>query len=1221
VKWWRFTIPPNLNEILNAVDEIANKTSVEGEYEETSFTEELDVTGQSLDLNNDLFETVDMPHKWFRLDMEIPPLLLDPYATEDVRHEQIDAHELSMAAAIQNQIMLWLEDDDTQIGGKLWAYRSGVSIKPSQCRNWEEFLKQIRQSDSKPAVPLLKICWDISASPDWLDQSTINIHIALENQSPEPKTLRNETEVSIFGVSLNLNLPRKIHHALRLDRVKPSYRYNRHLNYPAIGYNGAVQDRSTDQEMVKLSTTWMPRYHQPKIIPISYAGVVRNIRALSKSDCLAGLEPITVAFENWLSNLGEHVDLDEGIEGNEEAINREQKKFNEDLVKWRIEKEAIEAGISLLRESKKHWQKRGLQTDLKAAPFEAWLAMNESMANHMRVRIKNDSAEWRLFQITFILANLPAVVTRMNEFSHLYRESRDDAVTLLYFATGGGKSEAFFGLLLFTLFLDRLRGKKFGVSSMIRYPLRLLTIQQAQRAAKVLAQAELVRQKYHYDGQPFSIGFWVGSGGTPNHLKAKGVSDVPEIDKVKSSEEKLRESDAKYSAAIKAWNKLPSCPFCGGPTGLRRFPKMGGTLGHLCASESCAWNNGEFKPLPFYICDEDIYDLAPSVLLGTVDKLALIGHSARTIRRVMGMFGTAPWQDKATGRLYIPNNFELRDGPEKKDAQPLFPAYQSGVKLFHDPFPALLIQDEAHLLDESLGTFSGLFESTLDAMFESLSYWMKGVVAIDAGERRRRAKVIAASATVAEPERQLEHLYQRHIPALQFPYPGPDIYKSFYASPQDPPSDEALRLALPPSETELRSRLARIYCGFMTNGRPHTTTTVILLANFHLSITELFQKLTSDETTEQELARRQLFDHLSDSPIKSILVAKLKSATVEELATLIDLHRISLTYVTNKKGGDQIMSAESEEVRKLHKAHGYQIDALITRLITGAIDQGEIQETVQTAQMRVDPGKPFPPMDEALRSIVATSAVSHGVDIEELNSMFFAGMPSDIAEYIQASSRIGRTHVGFCVLIPTPQRRRDRYIVEVFDVFHRFLERMVQPAAIDRWAEKAVQRVIPSIFQACLCGVWAARNFMRLEEIDKQNWKTNADIRDFLPEYQNNKKQFLDQVSEFVSLAIGLKDGFAPQGEDYYKAEVRKRVREMFLEMEEEQNRNSSLRTYFDQNVSSLLKPMTSLRDVDQAGLIRLARKDVNGAKLTDEDARAVMAFVRHGYAEVGDEE
>ena len=71
----------------------------------------------------------------------------------------------------------------------------------------------------------------------------------------------------------------------------------------------------------------------------------------------------------------------------------------------------------------------------------------------------------------------------------------------------------------------------------------------------------------------------------------------------------------------------------------------------------------------------------------------------------------------------------------------------------------------------------------------------------------------------------------------------------------------------------------------------------------------------------------------------------------------------------------------------------------------------------------------------------------------------------------EASSRVGRTHVGFCLLIPTPQRRRDRYIVEVYDMFHRFLERMVQPASIDRWAQKAVERVFPSVFQAYFCGV------------------------------------------------------------------------------------------------------------------------------------------------------
>lgn len=1214
-------VPPNLDELLNTDEEVEALTEGDGDNEGVVVGEGVIVAGQHISLNDDLFEPLDVPHKWLRLDLELPPLLLDPYATEAQRGEQISAHESAMEGAIQRRIKAWLDDEDPQSGGKLWAYRTGAKIKPSQYKDWSQYLAYIREHGGKPAVPMHKICWDIEISPDLLNSSRTNVHLALENRSEEPKQLKDETEESVFGVSLGLQLSQQIHKKLHLERVEPSYRYNRYLNYPAIGYNGGVQIRSSHEEMVELRTTWVPRYQQPRIIPISYPGVVRKMRVLSGPDSLTGLEPIPAAFEDWLASLPEKVNLEVGLEGEPDAIAREKKKFIEDLDKWRIEKEAIASGIALLRESKQYWTTRGPQSDLRAAPFEAWLAMNESMANLMKLRTKNDSAEWRLFQMNFILANLPAIATRMTEFAHLYEEHRDDAVTLLYFATGGGKSEAFFGLLLFTLFLDRLRGKSFGVSSMIRYPLRLLTIQQAQRAAKVLAQAELVRQKYRYEGQPFSIGFWVGSGGTPNHLKAKGVSSVPVIDDVKTSEDKLLETDAKYSAAVKSWNKLPVCPFCGSQTGLRRFPKLGGTLAHVCTSLECGWNNGQSKPLPFYICDEDIYDLAPSVLLGTVDKLALIGHSARTIHRVMGMFGTAPWQDVATGRLRIPEEGDLREGSSAKNAKPLFPAYEEGDKLFHDPFPALLIQDEAHLLDESLGTFSGLFESTLDAMLERLSRWMKDVVAVDSHGNRRRAKVIAASATVSKPERQLEHLYQRHIPAMQFPYPGPDIYRSFYAAPQDPPADELSRLSMPEKEAETRARLARIYCGFMTNGRPHTTTIVLLLANFHLTITELFQQLTSDDLVERELARSRLRNHLSDNPIKSVLDAKLESASVEELATLVDLHCVALTYVTNKKGGDQIMAAESEEVRKLHKANGYPLDSLVTRLITGAIDQGEIQATVQTAQKRVAPGEALPSLNDALRSIVATSAVSHGVDVEELNSMFFAGMPSDIAEYIQASSRIGRTHVGFCVLIPTPQRRRDRYIVEVFDVFHRFLERMVQPAAIDRWAEKAVQRVVPSIFQACVCGVWAARDFIRLEDESKGVWKTNSAIRDFLPDYKNNPIKFIEQVSDFVSLAIGLKDGFAPQGEDYYRVEIKKRIRNMVEEMAEQQNQNSTLKTYFNQNTDSLLKPMTSLRDVDQAGLIRLAKKDVDGAKLDDEDVRDVMAFVRHGYAEIGDEE
>ncbi len=204
----------------------------------------------------------------------------------------------------------------------------------------------------------------------------------------------------------------------------------------------------------------------------------------------------------------------------------------------------------------------------------------------------------------------------MPELMYRYNAARDDSVTLLYFATGGGKSEAFFGLLVFNLFLDRLRGKKTGITAMLRYPLRLLTIQQAQRCARVLAQAELVRRTHSYGGDPFAIGFWIGSGGSPNRLKDKGVSSIKAIDDVATdtaSELKLRENDLKYAAAARAWNKIPRCPFCDNITAIRLFPKRGGTLAHVCTSIKCASNEGIWTPLPFLICDEDIYDLAPSV--------------------------------------------------------------------------------------------------------------------------------------------------------------------------------------------------------------------------------------------------------------------------------------------------------------------------------------------------------------------------------------------------------------------------------------------------------------------------------------------------------------------------------------------------------------------------------------------------------------------------------
>jgi hypothetical protein len=315
------------------------------------------------------------------------------------------------------------------------------------------------------------------------------------------------------------------------------------------------------------------------------------------------------------------------------------------------------------------------------------------------------------------------------------------------------------------------------------------------------------------------------------------------------------------------------------------------------------------------------------------------------------------------------------------------------------------------------------------------------------------------------------------------------------------------------------------------------------------------------------------------------------------------------------------MAAEAEETRKRHVAADLAFANLGTRLITGSVDQGEIQDVVDTAQRRPKPGQEFPPLDEALRSVIATSAVSHGVDVEELNSMFFAGLPSDVAEYIQASSRVGRSHVGFCVLIPTPQRRRDRYVVEVFDEFHRFLERMVQPAAIDRWAERAVERVIPSIFQAYMCGVTPSAELITRPLDEKAQVRPNEANSDITRGYQDDPIRFLHDVMSFIEKATGLDSNFAPDehSADYYRNIIERRIRHLLELLSESGYKSGELSGFFKNQRDIMFKPMTSLRDVDEPGLIHLADKDQYKKKQDANAVKAVMDFICNGTAEMGD--
>lgn len=925
---------------------------------------------------------------------------------------------------------------------------------------------------------------------------------------------------------------------------------------------------------------------------------------------------------------------DEGDASDEE---RQREQFRADLGAWDYEARRVELGMSVLRRSRAEWAQDPASTG--AIPYRAWLLLNRSFDRANPPREGEPLPGWRLFQLAFILAHLPTLVSRLPGFEGDFRADFDeDAASLLYMSTGGGKTEAFFGAVIFGLFLDRLRGKHRGITAMMHYPLRLLTVQQAQRLARLLAHAEMARRAEQVGGAPFEIGFWVGGGNTPNRTEFRGVptDDVSVVpawnDPRAADEEALLDGSAPgqrgYAAAHGAWNKLPTCPFCRCDiqTALRLFPEEHNRLGIVCRNQRCDWNRanhggGRPTPLPFLLADSDIYRRAPSVLLGTIDKLALIGQNTYTIDAIAGMFGMARAARAGDGLLAHPTGQDLAT-VGMGDLERVAPVFDGGVELFHDPFPSLIVQDEMHLLEESLGTFGGIFETGLFAWLRRLAPLLgaRSPHVPGAPDRPRLPHVIGATATVSDAAKHARALYQLRV--RQFPHPGPALHATFYSGmagflASGPAPERAALLSQPntlPRDREMAAPWGRVHASIMTNGRLHTVTTISVLAAHAATITRWERDLASSDAARRERAANEIEQCVSDAPHAAGRRAAAARAGAtgrfDRLAALVDLHRIELTYVTNKKGGDQILAALAPEAFEAHAALGdiYRVTQFKTELISGGVDIAGIQHVIREAEA------PFDPMvddiSNALRVIVATSAISHGVDVEAFNAMAFAGMPSDIAEYIQASSRVGRTHVGFSLLIPTPQTRRDRFVVEVHESFHRLLERMIAPPAIERWADRAIARTVPSLVQTWLAGVQFQRRMVEAADAAKPGVPLPATVEQ-LSRILSNAAELADCAS-FVREAVGIEGNEGrPANPDYYGDLILQELRRIEVVASSGQF-TGRLGDFWGHRLSGLQRPMMSLRDVDAAGVIRAARADIQNQYIGDETVDAAMAFIRN---------
>lgn len=506
---------------------------------------------------------------------------------------------------------------------------------------------------------------------------------------------------------------------------------------------------SADWEIVNgachlLRTEWMPTAGVEKTDTVDVADVELSMDALGKlSDGTAAsraLSPLVNAYREWSETRGSALAHLKGT----------RLETANELLRY--------AGVAAKR------MERGIATLARDAnALDAFRLANRAVARALVKRLGIADPKWRTFQLAFILLNLPGIV-----------ESTDpdrEIVDLLFFPTGGGKTEAYLGLAAFTMVLRRLQHpgdsqlQGAGVSVIMRYTLRLLTLDQLSRAAGLVCALELERQKdpERYGEWPFEIGLWVGKAATPNIMGFKGDK---RSDSARTKVRQFKNDPDSRESPI----PLESCPWCGTDFKPESFALQPDddrphSLKVVCANFECDFTRD--KPLPIVAVDDQIYRRLPAFLIATVDK-----------------FASLPW---------VGQSGLLLGGADRYDGQSFFgPADPGKGKRLSSPLPPpdLIIQDELHLISGPLGTMTGLYEAAIEAL----------CVRRD-GNRSIRPKIVASTATVRQAKDQIQALFGRSQTQI-FPPPGPDRRDSFFA--RTVPSQE-----LP----------SRLYVGIAAQGR------------------------------------------------------------------------------------------------------------------------------------------------------------------------------------------------------------------------------------------------------------------------------------------------------------------------------------------------------------------------------------------------------------------
>lgn len=764
----------------------------------------------------------------------------------------------------------------------------------------------------------------------WGDVLMVTLAITNEARPSARKSRKANEEAGLFQVSMTVRCaedcrfvpkPDKIRAGLDDKDAKAAALMYRDVQQWAVGHTCSAEWEEPEGGTVgSVRTSWFP---EATVYVVSAGGDVEFrekpvcsrlsatwLSSQNRQELCDGLDAFVSAYAAWIDRTWLETVIPPAFTGQGE----DHLKACNDAV------DRMRAGIALLRTSPE--------------VLDAFRLANAALALQYSWRPNRDPLEltWRPFQLGFVLLSLESVANP----DSADRETMD----LLWFPTGGGKTEAYLLLTAFTIFLRRLRAagnpSGAGVTAFMRYTLRLLTIQQFERAAAMICACEMIRlgkapagatavPAHFRSDASISLGLWVGEGATPNKV-ADAVSAL--------------QQPGETSAA-----QLHSCPCCHTTLdwGLSAHQTR---IEASCPSDTCALGRVT-SHLPVWTVDDTIYQERPTLLIGTVDKYAQITRK------------------QETGALFGLN------GPEAP--------------------PELIIQDELHLISGPLGSLTGLYEAAVDELCRS--------------ESGSRPKIIGSTATIRRAESQIKALFDRK--SFQFPPPGLDYRNSGFA-------------------VEDRSVPGRRYIGVTTVGRSAKFTQQAVAASLLQSAKD---PTIPDEIRDGYWTLVNYFNSLRELGGSMVLMRDDVGRSIGDYAT--------------RRGETDIRDA------------GEQIE------LTSRIPSNDIPRFLKNLeQPYTDPDH----VDIAL----ASNMISVGMDVSRLGLMLVNGQPKTIAEYIQATSRVGRSRKvpGLVITMFNAAKSRDRSRYESFASWHRSLYRDVEATSVTPFAPRACDRALHAPFVA-----------------------------------------------------------------------------------------------------------------------------------------------------------